>query len=177
MNILNLSQKIILKSIIVFLVVFIPTVLLAQENTVFKENTAITREISTKYFDAYIKLDFESMKEIMHDSISFQDPTAKLIFEGEKVNGKSNVYENFKKSYATILEMKTDTTRTIFSSNTAVFELILTWKFKSAKDREIEINMPLVVVLTVKEGKVIEHRDYGDYNYFVEQYDKFKNIN
>lgn len=159
------------------LVVFIPTVILAQENAVFKENTAITREICAKYFDAYIKLDFESMKEMMHDSISFQDPTAGLIFGWKKVEGKTNVYENFKKSYATIIEMKEDRTRTIFSSNTGVFELMLTWKFMSAKNREIKINMPLVVVLTVKEGKVIEHRDYGDYNYFVEQYEKFKNIN
>ena len=110
------------------------------------------------------------MKELMHDSISFQDPTAKLVFGGKKVEGKSNVYENFKKSYAAIIEINADTTRTIFSSKTAVFELNLTWKFKSAKDREIEIKMPLVIILSVSDGKVIEHRDYGDYNYFVEQY-------
>jgi hypothetical protein len=40
----------------------------------------------------------------------------------------------------------------------------------SAKDKEIEIKMPLVVVLTVKGGKVIQHRDFGVYNYFIEQY-------
>jgi ketosteroid isomerase-like protein len=148
----------------------------AQDNTVFKDSTVITKEICTKYFDAYIKLDFDTMKTVMHEDISFQDPTAGLIFGWKKIEGKSNVYENFKKSYAAIVEMKADTTRSIFSSNTAVFELMLTWKFMSANDREIEINMPLVVVLTVKAGKVIEHRDYGDYNYFIEQYNKLKNI-
>lgn len=32
--------------------------------------------------------------------------------------------------------------------------------------------MPLIVILTVENGKIIEHRDYGDYNYFIDQYNR-----
>jgi ketosteroid isomerase-like protein len=83
------------------------------------------------------------------------------------IEGKVNVYESFKKSYAAIIEMKQEPIRAIFSSNTGIFEIVIKWKFKAGTEKIIAIEMPLIVVLTVKEGKVIEHRDYGDYNYFL----------
>ena len=66
--------------------------------------------------------------------------------------------------------MKQETIRTIFSSNTGIFEINLVWKLKNGPDKLITFNMPLIVVLTIENGKVIGHRDYGDYNYFIEQY-------
>ena len=148
----------------------VPISIYAQKNTTFSDSTNICKEVTSKYFNAYIDLDFDSMKPLMHDSISFQDPTARFVFGGKKIEGKSNVYENFKTSYASIIEMKQETIRTVFSSNTGIFEINLTWKLKNGPDKIITIDMPLIVVLTVENEKVIKHRDYGDYNYFIEQY-------
>jgi len=142
----------------------------AQKSTTFNDSTTICKGVTSKYFNAYIDLDFDTMMSFMHDGISFQDPTARFVFGGKKVEGKINVYENFKKSYASIIEMKQETIRTIFSSNTGIFEINLVWALKNGPDKLITINMPLIVVLTIENGKVIEHRDYGDYNYFIEQY-------
>jgi len=158
------------QKILFIALILLSTSIYAQKNTQFRDSTAICKEVTSKYFNAYINLDFETMKSIMHDNISFQDPTAKFMFEGIKVEGKINVYENFKKSYSSIIEMKQETIRTIFSSNTGIFEVNFVWKFKNGPDQVITINMPLIVILTVENGKVIEHRDYGDYNYFIEQY-------
>jgi len=148
----------------------VSTSIYAQKSTMFRDSTTICKEVTSKYFNAYINLEFDTMMPMMHDGISFQDPTAKFVFGGKKIEGKINVYENFKTSYASIIKMKQETIRTIFSSNTGLFEINLVWKLKNGPDKIITINMPLIVVLTIENGKVIRHRDYGDYNYFIEQY-------
>lgn len=148
----------------------------AQKKLSFSDVTANTKEITTKYFNDYINLDFEAMKNQASDDISFDDTTAKLIFGIELVQGKKMVFENFKNTYAVIIEMKAAIKRTIFSSNIGIFEIELTYKFEASADKIITISkMPLIVTLTVKDGKIIEHRDYGDYNHFLDQYKKQNN--
>jgi limonene-1,2-epoxide hydrolase len=143
----------------------------AQKKQSFSDVTANTKEVTTTYFNDYISLNFEAMKKQASDDISFDDTTAKLIFGVELIKGKKKVFENFKNTYAVIVEMKSDIKRTIFSSNVGIFEIELTYKFEATPDKIITITkMPLIVCLTVKDGKIIEHRDYGDYNHFLEQY-------
>lgn len=155
-------------STVLVLMLFMSTSIHAQAS--FTESTSLTEQITTKYFEDYFNLDFDAMEDNMHDDISFHDPTAELIMGSKLVEGKVNVYENFKKSYASIIEMKQESIRTIFSSNTGIFEIIIKWKLNAGPDKEVAIEMPLIIVLTIKDGKVIEHRDYGDYNFFMEQY-------
>lgn len=162
--------KLSLKKILFITLLLLSVSTYAQKSTPFVDSTAISKEVTSKYFTAYFNLDFDSMQSMMHDNISFEDPTARFVFGGKKIEGKTNVYENFKKSYSSIIEMNQETIRTIFSSNTGIFEINLTWKFKKGPDKVITINMPLIIILTVENGKVIEHRDYGDYNYFIKQY-------
>ncbi len=151
----------------------VSTVLTAQKKLSFSDITGNTKKISTKYFNDYIKLNFEGMKSQMHDSISFNDPTAKSIFGIELIEGKTKVLENLKKTYEAIVEMKSEPIRTMFSSNVGIFEVQLTYKFKVDNKKTITINnMPLIVVLYVEKGEIIKHRDYGDYNNFLVQYKK-----
>ena len=161
-------------STILVVILFLSTTIYAQEKVSFSETTSITKKITVKYFSNYFKLDFDAMKDNMHDDISFHDPTAELIMGTRLVEGKTNVYESFKKNYATIIEMKQEPIRTIFSSTTGIFEVIIKYKFKDGPEKIVAIEMPLIVVLTVKDGKVVEHRDYADYNYFIEQYNTQK---
>mgnify|MGYP005991290923 CR=1 FL=1 len=160
-----------MKNRILIALLFVSTVLMAQKKPSFDEATAKTKVITIKYFNDYLKLDFEVLKSQMDNDISFNDTTAKLILGVGLVEGKVKVFENFKKTYASIVEMKSEPIRTMFSSNVGVFEIELTYKFKISADKTITISkMPLIVILTVKDGKVIKHRDYGDYNYFLKQY-------
>ena len=160
------------KQIVVMILLFFVSAMNAQENNAFNKRTALTKEVATKYFKAYVGLQFDAMKPLVHEAISFEDPTAKLVFEGKKIEGKQQVFENFKTGYASILEMKQESIRTIFSSDTGIFEINLTWKLKVDSTKTIRIKMPLIVILTIENGKVIKHRDYGDYNYFIKQYNE-----
>ena len=162
-----------MKTKLLVLLLFTSTIFFAQKRSSFSDITEVTKKITTSYFKNYIQLDFDKMKNQMNDSISFNDTTAKLIFGTKLIDGKKVVFENFKKTYAAITEMKSDIKRTIFSSNVGVFEIELTYKFKATDKKIITISkMPLIIILTVKNGKIIEHRDFGDYNIFLEQYQK-----
>ncbi len=165
-----------MKKKILLVLLFVGAIIYAQEQPSFSDTSANTKEITTRYFNDYIALDFEAMQPLMDNDISFNDATAKLIFGIELVEGKTQVVENFKKTYAAIVEMKSEVIRTLFSSNVGVFEIQLTYKFKVETGKTITIKkMPLIVILTVKDDKISEHRDYGDYNHFLEQYKKQSN--
>ncbi|PHS62868.1 MAG: hypothetical protein COB12_10210 [Flavobacterium sp.] len=164
-------MKTILHFAIILSIVLLATEINAQNKVSFSEITTNTKSITTTYFNDYINLDFDALKSQMDNDISFNDTTAKLIFGIELVEGKKQVFENFKNTYTSIVEMKADIIRTIFSSHVGIFEIELTYKFKVGIEKVITIKkMPLIVVLTVKDGKISEHKDYGDYNHFLEQY-------
>lgn len=159
-----------MKKIILFALVlgFISTNSQAQQK--FNESTANTKKIATKYFNTYLDLDFESLRKMMHQNISFEDPTAKHIFGGVKQEGIENVYKNFKNAYASIIEMKQKNLQAFFSSETGVFKFTITWSYRSNQlNKVITVSMPLVIVLTVNDNKVVKHVDYGDYTEYLKQ--------
>ena len=67
--------------------------------------------------------------------------------------------------------MRPEFTRKFFSGIQAVYEMDLDFNF-NVEEGTINIKMPLVTILTVKDNKVIEHRDYGDYNVYLKQYNE-----
>lgn len=143
---------------------------IAQQFKQFNDSTANTKSITTSYFKAYMDLDFDAMKKWMHKDISFEDPTSKYIFGSSKHVGKENVYQNFKNDYSSIIEVKKNNIESFFSSNTGVFKFNISWSYKDANNNIVDIkNLPIIVVLTVENNKVIKHVDYGDYNLFISQ--------
>ncbi len=154
-----------------FLILTFSITIHAQQKVSFADSTKQCEKVATEYFKQYFELKFDKMANLMHDSISFADPTAELVFGGKKIEGKENVLKNFKTAYASITEINPEISRKIFSGNIAIIESIIQWKFINKQtNKTFEIEMPLIVILTIKNGKVVKHRDYGDYNYFIKQY-------
>jgi hypothetical protein len=87
---------------LITIMLFMSSSINAQEKMTFSGSTASTKKITTEYFLNYFKLNFDAMKESMHDDVSFHDPTAELIMGSKLVEGKTNVYEGFKKNYAAL---------------------------------------------------------------------------
>ncbi len=141
----------------------------AQPPKEFLDTTAKTKEVATKYFDLYMAMDWDRLETMLHLDSSFQDPTAALIFSGEKESGKAAMMKKFREGYASLTSMKAKLSRTFFSSSVGVFELDLTFGFRNRQKGITTITMPLVVVITVRDGKVIEHRDFGDYTEYLKQ--------
>ena len=141
----------------------------SQQNNPFKDATDVTQDISTKYFNSYMAIDWDRLGALAHNEISFEDPTAELLFGVKKPAGKDSVMKNFRDTFASITNMTPKLTRTFFSGNSGVFEMDLSFSFKNRQNGITTITMPLVVVITVKDGKVISHRDYGDYREYLKQ--------
>lgn len=143
----------------------------AQEKINYTEVSNFTTVIGENYAEAYFNMDFDKMAIFMHEDFNFLDPTATLVFGWSNPKGIDSAVNFFKTNYSSLLEMNPTFTRKFFSGETAMFEMNLKFNFKVDEDT-ININMPLVTVLTLKDGKVIEHRDYGDYNVYLKQYNE-----
>lgn len=136
----------------------------------FRDSTSMTKTISSQYFDNYMNMKFDEMAKVMHANISFDDPTSRYAVGWDKVEGKDQVLNFFKTNYSSILEFKPAALRSYFSSNDAVFQMDLTFKFTmEGKKDPVTITMPLTTVITVKGNKVISHRDLGDYVAYMQQ--------
>jgi ketosteroid isomerase-like protein len=155
-------------SFCLLLVVFAST---AQ--TKYSKITSETERVTKEYIKNYFDFNFDKLKEYMHDSITFQDPTAKFVFSGKLVEGKETLYKFFTNNYASIHSSEVEIQREIVSSGVGIYEINLTWSFANDNPKkEIVIEkMPMVIVLSTKDGKVIQHRDYGDYKVFIQQYE------
>jgi limonene-1,2-epoxide hydrolase len=136
----------------------------------FRDSTAMTKTISSQYFEAYMAMKFDEMAKLMDSNISFDDPTSRYAVGWDKVEGKENVLNFFKTNYSSILEFKPVIQRSYFSSNDAVFQMDLTFKFTmEGKKNPLTITMPLTTVVTVKGNRVVAHRDLGDYIVYMQQ--------
>lgn len=143
----------------------------AQGVSKFNEETKTTEQITMDYFQKYLSLNFDELAKLMHQDVSFHDPTANMLMGNELAKSKDSVLAYFKTNY-TIYDTHFPITQSFFSGTVGVIQTNLQWKFKGRQGNIFQFEMPLVVVLTVKDGKVIEHRDYGDYRIFIAQMEK-----
>lgn len=141
-----------------------------QPQNRFRETTAATEEVATQYFNSYMALDWDKLEPLMHADITFEDPTGTLLFGENRPAGKANVIGGFRTGLVALTHMTPKIKRRFFSGSAAVFEMDLTFGFRNRQKQEVNIIMPLVIVLKVKDGKVIEHRDYGAYREYVKQF-------
>lgn len=158
-----------MKTLVTALLIIISFNAFAQRPS-FRDSTAMTKTISTQYFEGYMAMKFDEMAKLMHNDVSFDDPTSRYTIGWDKVEGKDNVVNFFKTNYSSIIEFKPTMQRSYFSSNEGVFQMDLTFKFTmEGKKDPLTITMPLTTVITVKGNKVIAHRDLGDYVVYMQQ--------
>lgn len=134
--------------------------------------SAATEKVATEFVERYFKMQFAEMELLSDPDISFDDPTANPIFGSEIVTGREAVFKAKREGFADINSIEFHQTRSFFAADYAVFEGVIDWSFPGQKaGRIISIKgMPLVIVLQLRDGRVISHRDYGDYRVFMKQY-------
>ena len=157
------------------LILFVNYVSIAQS----KENTS--NKIALEYMEAYGHWDFDKMKTFYSENIHFEDPTAKDAFKQTFIfEGKENVYtffknvfegkfENAKPTYVNFVIEKNFTSGSYTVIN-STFECILptSW-FKKDSNETIFISIPFTTVLSIENGLINSHIDYGNYTKYFEQ--------
>ncbi len=134
----------------------------------FTELTNITKLIAERHFNHYAKLDIDSMAMEMADHINVEDPTARIIFQAQKIAGKDKVLESFKKTF-TIFNVSIPTSRRYFSGNYGIFEGVYKYSSYTKNKDVISFELPITIIIKVENSKVVERKDFVDYDTFLSQ--------
>lgn len=123
--------------------------------------------VGERYFKAYIAKHWNEVESLLATDGRFTDPTAERVFGPVILEGKVAVMANFRENYRN-LELSFERLRVMHSGDFSIFEGELTWSMKLPR-RTLHIErMPLITVLRVVDGSVVEHIDYADYHRFIE---------
>lgn len=142
----------------------------AAPEPTYAEATAATAPVADAYFAAYIARDWDALEPLLADDGSFQDPTATRVFGSVAAEGRAAVMERFRKGYVGITHMQFATTRRMMSGDVAIYEGALDWGLALQGGAMVQSVTPMVIVLTVRNGKIASHRDYVDYAPFLAAY-------
>ncbi|WP_109808024.1 nuclear transport factor 2 family protein [Sphingosinithalassobacter portus] len=129
--------------------------------------SAATAPVADAYFDAYVSRNWDALEILLAEDASFQDPTATHIFGGVLSQGRQAMMQRFRMGYAGISHMEFVSNRRLYSGETAIYEGVLHWGLDLGDGTLVDSATPMVILLTVENGKVVRHRDYVDYAPFV----------
>jgi|GEM_PF-4027486 len=131
--------------------------------------TQSAAEIGDKYFQAFMKKDWDTIEPLLADHASFRDVTAEILFDAVLHDGKEAVMKILREGFAAIDLISFEPIRTMHSGNYAVYEGTLTWQVKVDADQVFSMTMPIMTILRIENGLVVEHRDFAVYEEFVRQ--------
>ncbi len=156
---MNLTQ-IVISGVIYFVMT---STLFASADNPYLSASQQSEQVGTRYLNAYIEQDWDVLSELLAEESKFDDPTANLVFGPVVQQGKAQIMKYFVENYLDF-DMSIVINETFFSGNIAMFNVSLDWSFQN-EGRQINIHkMPMMVVLRIEEGKVLEHRDYVIYD-------------
>ncbi|QNM95971.1 nuclear transport factor 2 family protein [Chitinimonas koreensis] len=151
--------------LVALLVAAIPATATADDR--FAAETAAMAPVADAYFEAYIRLDWDHLEPLLADDANFRDPTSALVFGGVGAEGKAAMMRKFRTAYTSLRQMGFTKKRIIHSGNFALYEGDLSWTVDMGDGRDVSSVTPIVIVLEVRGGKVVSHRDYVDYAPFL----------
>jgi limonene-1,2-epoxide hydrolase len=129
--------------------------------------TEATRVSADAYFKAYFSKDWKTIERLADKQIRFSDPTAALPFGPSPEKTGNKVLVAAFEETLTPLDLDFQSLRTVYSGEYAIYEGSLTWT-SHLKQRSITATVPLITILRVVKGRIVEHRDYADYQPFVD---------
>jgi len=142
------------------------------------EVEAELEQVANAYLDAYVGRRFAEVEALQAEGVVFQDPPGAMIGAGQRFEGRAAVRTNFERSFQGSLSFAFEPEYSFFFQHHAVFAGTCRFAFEGAAlglDVErAEFEIALLVALEIRDGAVVEHRDYADYTTYVEQLEALK---
>lgn len=152
-----------------------------QSRSVFKSEHKIERveeqnvAIAKDYLKMYSRNDLNGMEKYYTDTSNFIDPTANDAFNTNQYvgKGKESVLKTFKEVFDSTKDtyFNFDLKTTFYSGNyvmmNSTFSMILpdTW----SEGKNVYVSIPVLTILKIKNGKILEHIDYANYDLYKKQ--------
>jgi ketosteroid isomerase-like protein len=130
--------------------------------------TGQTLAVAEPYHRAYMDRAWDTLEPLLAESATFQDPTAEMVFGGQRHVGKPALMKLFREGYASITQMRFEPLRTVASGQHVLFEGTLAWTLRLQSGKLVSSRMPIVTWVRVQDGLVTEHIDLADYRPFVD---------
>lgn len=121
--------------------------------------------VARAYLDAYGDLDLGRLGQIYTEQVEFNDPTSLQVqgLGGPFVwHGREAVLAGIGRWTKSIVSLRYDLDRVYESSGRVVFVGTVNPMVRSPGG-PVQYRYPIVTIVTVEDGKVVEHRDYVDY--------------
>ena len=125
------------------------------------------------YVKTYVARDFEALAKLQTEDCTFQDPTAVMLGAGREQRGPEAIRANFERAFTGCQKFEYEPTFEFAFGRYAVFAGTCRYAFPGralgVQVESAEFELPLIVVLETKDGRVASHKDYADYAAFREQ--------
>lgn len=129
--------------------------------------------IARSYLEAYFGRRFAELEALQAEGVVFQDPTAAMIGGGRRIEGRAAVRANFERAFTGSLAFAFEPVCSFFFQHHAVAAGTCTFSFSGAalglEVERADFELPLLVALEIRDGEVVEHRDYADYATYLAQ--------
>jgi len=133
-------------------------------------------EVVTNFYKAYSDWNIPLMTSFYAENIEFKDLTAKEAFKGGTYehNGKasvtifwSGIFGADKPEHVRVnLESAFASGNFVIANTRFSLELPVSW---TGGKKDVFVNIPIKTLLEIKEGKVVRHYDFADYNSYNQQ--------
>jgi steroid delta-isomerase-like uncharacterized protein len=117
-------------------------------------------EIAREYFEAWNKREFDRIEELVADNAEIID------FDGTIDRGPAGAREQSERYAMAFPDGKLEITRIVTAGETAVAELVgrgtNDGPFGDVPATHKRVELPFCDVLTIRDGKIVRDRQYGD---------------
>ena len=123
-----------------------------------------TRKIADEFFQLYLHAKVDQLRPFYAENATWHDPTAGELWGMTMKSGVDTIIEHHKQVLKGLVTNELTIERSFFSGSYAHYTAIMdfTW-YSPDKSTSKHFKLPISVVLKIENGKITEHRDYGDY--------------
>jgi len=144
-----------------------PTSAPADPALQYRELSEQTRQVAERYLQAYLSRDWAQLFPLMAERIHFADPTAKMVFGDLSQQGKPALMKYFSEVYPYVETHVFKRERSTFAGQHAVFIGESDWSFSLPGHAPVRSKTPLVLTLTVENGRVTDHQEIADFQSYL----------
>lgn len=129
-------------------------------------------EISQRYLSYYHSGKVSKLESFWADNIEFKDETARIAGESLMIKGKQNVKSQLIEVFASVESLSFTRKFGFTSGDFTVSAGTISYQMPVSKDTKTKVSFDVVTILEFKEGKVLKHADYADYQSLINQLNK-----
>ncbi|GFZ93821.1 hypothetical protein GCM10011531_27200 [Aquaticitalea lipolytica] len=141
-------------------------------------NNSSDTHLGDEYLALYTDLKFDEMMAFYSDDSVFEDPTMSFFSKDlsyEIIKGPKNINAFLKEGFKKITNTEFIIEKQYKVGAIQFYYGTLNYKYNIGKESEskvITFSIPLAIILTIKDDKVIHHQDIADYNIWLKQYNE-----